>query len=282
MNFYTLEYDCNTPVTQQINVPTNTDYKVGIKVKKNGQDINLQPSQLSVGNFEMEAEKTNGYVTYKASVGDDANFTQLDVKVDTGAPTKFEDTRTANYSDGNVLCRVLEGELSAYGGQRIYAKDIHLFQSNDNVNWREVLDSSSSINYIRLTVDKTSTYAVKYLITIDPQIQYGKWAYWPDPEDDAKIEWLDYVEIPTSNPRILTSIFPNTITIPDGSQFTYPCYFKMTVQIGADQIVANFKLNINEFKSQKGDLNMIGRASTVNFAGTDGQGSAFSYDVIVK
>lgn len=44
MNFYTLEYDCNTPVTQQINVPTNTDYKVGIKVKKDGQDINLQPS----------------------------------------------------------------------------------------------------------------------------------------------------------------------------------------------------------------------------------------------
>ena len=83
MNFYTLDYDCNTPTTQQINVPTNTDYKVGIKVKKDGQDINLQPNQLSVGNFEMDAEKTNGYVTYKASTGDKASFSQFDVRVDT-------------------------------------------------------------------------------------------------------------------------------------------------------------------------------------------------------
>lgn len=282
MNFYTLEYDCNTPVTQQINVPTNTDYKVGIKATKDGQDINLQPSQLSVGNYTLDDTKTNGYVTYKASTGDNASFTQLDVKVETEAPAKFEDSRTASSKDGNVLCRVLEAQLSAYGGQRIYAKDIHLFQSNDNVNWREVLDSTNNVNYIRLTVDKTSTFAMKYLTTAYPDYQYGKWAYWPDPDDVENIEWLDYVEIPTSNPRIMTSIHPATLTIPDASQFTYPCYFKLTVQIGADQIVANFKLNLNAHKSQKGDINIVERASTVNFAGTDGQGNAFSYDVIVK
>ena len=282
MNFYTLDYDCNTPVTQQINVPTNTDYKVGIKVKKDGQDINLQPSQLTVGDYTMDDTKTNGYVTYKASTGDDAEYKQLDVKVETEAPTKFEDTRTASAATANVICRVMEAQLSAYGGQKLYAKDIHLFQSNDNVNWREVLDSSNNINYIRLTVDKTSTYAVKYLTTVYPYIEYGKWATWPDPQDEENIVWSDYVEIPTSNPRILTSIFPNVVTVPDGSQFTYPCYFKLTVQIGADQIVANFKLNLNAHKSQKGDINLVGRASTVNFAGTDGQGKAFSYDVIVK
>ena len=82
MNFYTLEYDCNTPVTQQINVPTNSDYKVGIKVKKDGQDISLQPSQLSVGEYTMDDAKTNGYVTYGASTGDDAEYKQLDVVVD--------------------------------------------------------------------------------------------------------------------------------------------------------------------------------------------------------
>lgn len=90
------------------------------------------------------------------------------------------------------------------------------------------------------------------------------------------------MEIPASNPRIMTSIHPATLTIPDASQFAYPCYFKMTVQIGADQIVANFKLNLNAHKSQKGDINLVGRASTVNFAGTDGQGNPFSYDIITK
>ena len=36
MKLYTLEYDCNSPVVQQINVPTNTDYKVGVKFVKDG------------------------------------------------------------------------------------------------------------------------------------------------------------------------------------------------------------------------------------------------------
>lgn len=79
MNFTTIEYDCNTPTVQQINIPTNTDYMVGIKVKKDGQDINLQPSQLTVGDYTMDDTKTNGYVTYKASTGDSASFAQLDV-----------------------------------------------------------------------------------------------------------------------------------------------------------------------------------------------------------
>lgn len=131
--------------------------------------------------YPVDQEKTNGYVTITKASGDEATFKQYEVNVETEAPTKFEDTRTASSKDGNVLCRVLEAQLSAYGGQRIYAKDIHLFQSNDNVNWREVLDSTNNINYIRLTVDKTSTFAMKYLTTAYPDYQYGKWAYWPDP-----------------------------------------------------------------------------------------------------
>ena len=37
MKLYTLNYDCNRPMLQQINVPTNTDYKVGIKIYKDGK-----------------------------------------------------------------------------------------------------------------------------------------------------------------------------------------------------------------------------------------------------
>lgn len=45
---------------------------------------------------------------------------------------------------------------------------------------------------------------------------------------------------------------------------------------------ANFKLNVNTFKSQQGDVNVVERANTVNFAGTDGQGNPFSYDIVMK
>lgn len=63
----------------------------------------------------------------------------------------------------------------------------------------------------------------------------------------------------------------------------FPCIGRLVIPIGEDiEIHQTFKLNVNEFKSQKGDINIVERASTVNFAGTDGQGKAFSYDVIVK
>lgn len=48
MKIYTLEYDCNLPVTQQVNIATNTDAKIGIKVQKDGEYLNLDGSTLSI------------------------------------------------------------------------------------------------------------------------------------------------------------------------------------------------------------------------------------------
>lgn len=61
-----------------------------------------------------------------------------------------------------------------------------------------------------------------------------------------------------------------------------PLYIRMLFLLGDGEIHQTFKLNLNAYKSQSGDLNLVSRASTVNFAGTDGQGKPFSYDVIVK
>ena len=36
------------PVTQQVNVATNTDAKIGIKVQKDGEYLNLDGSTLSI------------------------------------------------------------------------------------------------------------------------------------------------------------------------------------------------------------------------------------------
>lgn len=48
MRLYTLDYNCNLPVTQQVNIATNTDAKIGIKVQKNGEYLNLDGSTLSI------------------------------------------------------------------------------------------------------------------------------------------------------------------------------------------------------------------------------------------
>lgn len=48
MKLYTLDYNCNQPITQQVNIATNTDAKIGIKVQKDGEYLNLDGSTLSI------------------------------------------------------------------------------------------------------------------------------------------------------------------------------------------------------------------------------------------
>ena len=92
MKFNTITYDANLPTVQQVNVPTNTDYKVGIKVKRNGEFQQLDPDEITIyagdTTIPTDSEKTNGYVTFTRASGDIASFTQLVVVVDTTSFTE--------------------------------------------------------------------------------------------------------------------------------------------------------------------------------------------------
>ena len=64
MNFYTNTYDLNNPTIQQVNIPTNTDYKIGLKFRRNGEIQDLNPNSVMLGTLSADAEKTNGYITF--------------------------------------------------------------------------------------------------------------------------------------------------------------------------------------------------------------------------
>ena len=53
MRINTLTFDANLPTTQQVNVPTNTDYKVGMKVKRNGEVQSIKPSEFTIYTGEI-------------------------------------------------------------------------------------------------------------------------------------------------------------------------------------------------------------------------------------
>lgn len=55
MKIYTLDFDCNQPTAQQVNVPTNTDYKLGIKVRRNGEIQTLNPESVKLYTGELSA-----------------------------------------------------------------------------------------------------------------------------------------------------------------------------------------------------------------------------------
>ena len=76
MKFYTLTYDANLPTKQQVNIPTNTDYKIGVKVVKNGELLDLDPTDVTLGTLSADVDKTNGYVTFTKAAGDEASYTQ--------------------------------------------------------------------------------------------------------------------------------------------------------------------------------------------------------------
>ena len=89
MNFYTLTYDADLPAVQLVNVPTNTDYKVGMTVKRNGEVQQLGPDEFTITSedgttLSVDANKTNGYVTFTQASNDDANFRQLSIAIEHG------------------------------------------------------------------------------------------------------------------------------------------------------------------------------------------------------
>ena len=94
MKLYTLDYNCNQPLTQQVNIATNTDAKIGIKVQKDGQYLNLDGSTLSVvtpnATIPADEELTNGYVTFPITTPDTASYVQDTVVVN--KEHAFDDT----------------------------------------------------------------------------------------------------------------------------------------------------------------------------------------------
>lgn len=122
MNFYTLTYDANLPTKQQINVPTNTDYKIGVKVRRNGELLDLDPADVTLGTLSADAEKTNGYVTFTSAAGDDTSYTQKKLTIEhvpNEAKLAFTPSKSSTVSNASY-------QLSATGFSSFFVDDIVL------------------------------------------------------------------------------------------------------------------------------------------------------------
>jgi hypothetical protein len=294
MNFYTLEYDCNTPTTQQINAPTNTDYKVGMKVRRNGEVQSINPSALTVmaqdGTvLSVDSEKTNGYVTITRASGDNASFKQYDVKIDT---TDYVDISAENSNTGrSTQCQILSADLEPYYDRTLFGVNVKLeYKPNVDADFEDVdYAAMTSTTPIRIFTSASDTYA-KYqwfgdcVFTDEWGAANKRFIEYDD--TGHPVRYLDSIPLQDTTKFILAITGRNNKNMFPKFQFnessTNPLVIRLTLITGDIPFSADFKLNINEFKSQKGDINLVGRASTVNFAGTDGQGNPFSYDVIVK
>ena len=129
MKLYTLDYDCNMPVTQQVNVATNTDAKIGIKVQKNGEYLELDCSTLSV--------KVGNEIVYD--------------------PITIDGTRAELTASTTTTNTTLSTDVagSDYYGYNVAAKSIRVQISYDGTTWEDAKPLSDSIigYWYDLTVD---------------------------------------------------------------------------------------------------------------------------------
>lgn len=144
MKLYTLTYDDARPTKQQVNIPTNSDYKIGIKVigsKDAGKIVNvggiadatilaetfnLYPQQVTLvgddgSTISADPELTNGYVTFTLKAGDEANFTKYKVQVKNDT---FDGIQYSEVKEGTVPRRTnVTASISCDNPTTIYPSD---------------------------------------------------------------------------------------------------------------------------------------------------------------
>lgn len=81
MKYYTINYDANYPMLNQINVPLNSVYGIGVRVKKNGAYIPLAKDEVLIG--EQRGNSTIGdYVTVNMASGNSNGIIRKDVIIE--------------------------------------------------------------------------------------------------------------------------------------------------------------------------------------------------------
>lgn len=109
MNLYKIKYDANRPSVKQIVVPADSNLAIGIKVEKNGTDVELDPSYVTLKYDDTvlsSTESYNGYVKFNIQTGSCAEDKIYDVNIqseDATLKTSFkliEQIRCGNIAEG--------------------------------------------------------------------------------------------------------------------------------------------------------------------------------------
>lgn len=199
MNFYTLEYDCNTPVTQQVNAPTNTDYKVGMKVKRNGEIQSIMPSEFTIYTGEINVIPPTQYTS---------------------------DSKTCENGTDTNLLTLKEADLSAMAGQSIKYTEVSVEFSFDNgTTWSK---QTPEYNSVLVRVIDRAGGTSNVIAGLDLRYQDRKWAILDHGTPTGEV--ADYIAIPEAA-RIQIMFLGS-----DWGSLTYPCLWRFVFLYGGEEI----------------------------------------------
>ena len=192
MKLYTLEFNCNTPTTQQVNIPTNTDYMVGIKVTKNGGVLDIDPSEITLGGTAADATKTNGYVTFTMASGDNAKYESKVVAIE------MEDGFKATFTLNLNVYKSQQGDIGVSGSgggvtedwvESYVSAETSAFVTGDGYGQAPKLSAMTSVYASDwTTLSSTADENTMYVVLPDPvlltRVKYTTASGLPDWEGD--------------------------------------------------------------------------------------------------
>lgn len=255
MKLYTLTYDDARPTKQQVNIPTNSDYKIGIKVfshrnegKPNqkitasnpnparviAEDLHLLPPQVSLvaddgTTISADSEIVNGYVTFTLKTDDNPSFKNYKVRVQNDTFNEVLFAESSGNTQGRVQTRSVA--INCDTPITLYPSDKVL---RGKPNDLEVAYGCISFvgNNVRFTSYGTEGYPNVYApqnSAVGEGIDYNNWS-------PAKITQEDI------------TAGKNKITY---SQSVKGAYYLEVYTVPYEN---TFDLAINIFKSQQGDI----------------------------
>ena len=108
-------------------MPTNTDYKVGVKIIRDREPMELKPSEVTLNGLSAEEDLTNGYLTFAKSAGAEASMTAENLEVDYTPPTG-EATNFLSSSGSRTKQETVYLILS--GDNELIGKSVSMSQTN--------------------------------------------------------------------------------------------------------------------------------------------------------
>lgn len=200
MNFYTLTYDADLPAVQQVNVPTNSDYKIGMKVKRNGEVQQLAPDEFTIYTGEINVIPPTQYTTT---------------------------TKECEDSGALQMANLKEADLSAVVGKPIDKDNVWLEFSFDNgTTWEKLIPDHDSVV---VNVNDRSSGSNNYIAQLNLTNPGSKWIL--QDHGVATGETADYVVVPET-PRIMMTFLGSNFT----SITSYPCLWRFIFLYGGQEI----------------------------------------------
>lgn len=305
MKFYTLDFDCNAPVTQQVNVPTNTDYKIGVKFTKNGKTVSPFPENVTLGTLSADTDKTNGYVTFTKKSGDNASYVQDNLVVDEGLIGMMQLSALGLNSTGanisitqNPIFVDVPDDL--VGQPLANAAEMYSLWMNSTTEmtveeaWegnKTTLLEKNTFQAMHTLIAKTTYNGQTVYVRVPNRLYYGQgYPYMAEWED--KVGQCVFLYADQAGQSYIGTANISDIRLSKGDK-VYVCaqgswqknkYGYAGIQLkGGTPILGSFKLNTNIFKSQQGDLaDGVQNASSAELTGKFADDTEFSYDIVVK